>query len=162
MSIVFLLLLCYSECCGEYFYLVLNRYCLWWTYVVLWWTYFLCDDGCMYRFSNFIVYMVLFYGLYFEILQYTWFFVGCSLNWNVAFVTFLSYSIDGIILWFSFRNFTIYKIQLKIYSIMWKFYSIQDSIENLQYYLKILQYTRFNFTVYKIQPSADANNSNCQ
>ena len=48
----------------------------------------MCDDGCIYRFSNFIVYMVLFYGLYFAILQYTWFFVGCSLNWNVAFVTF--------------------------------------------------------------------------
>ena len=62
--------------------IVVNRFCVWLTDFC--WT----DDGCIYRFRNFTVYMVLFYGLYFAILHYTWFFVGCSLNWNVAFVTF--------------------------------------------------------------------------
>ena len=132
MSIVFFMLLCYYVCCGEYLWFVLNGCCVWWTDFC--WT----DDGCMYRFRNFTIYMVLFYGLDFEILQYIWFFAGCSLSWNAAFFYILSYIIHGIILWFRFRNLKVYKIQLKILQYTrfnWKFYCIQDSI---------LQYTRFN------------------
>ena len=90
---------------------VLNRCCVWW---ILWfcWT----DDGCMYRFRNFTVYMELIYSLDLEILQY-WLFVGCmfcfcSLSWNFVFFTIyfilfmcLFYIIE--ILWFFRFVFTV-------------------------------------------------------
>ena len=79
--------------------IVVNRFCVWWTDFC--WT----NDGCMYRFRNFTVYMVLFYGLDLKFLQYT------RLNWKftVLFENFTVYKIQ-----FYSIYFTIYKIQLKI------------------------------------------------